>query len=887
MNYAAQQAPLQGMANQMAQYGRYGDSMLVHMNPAEVQGIASLSPTGQLTTNPVTGQPEAFLPFLAPILGSMLGSSLLTGAGAGILGTTFGGLSSAAAGAIGSGLATTAVTGDIKEGILSGLTGYGLGQMLGGAAKATDPAIDATEEALKKASESVATTGADLATSQAGLEALSTAAQQPLSGVDPVAGIAEAGQKAADAQAAFQAAKGTESALQSRLAGLEGNITGMDRFTAPFRQPGALLKGVTDPRAILPIAVGEGTRGQMQMQEALDAQRRRLMGKGQEEEGRALFNMQDALAQRERDYGPMRLAAGGITSINPENYRQNLEGLQRLAGQPVQMQSGGTAGRRQASIRPPTAVAPPEGYRPGFDPEFMYFQDAPPPPPSEGGAPAPSPGTGGTGGAPVGGGSALTPEIIDRYTNLATTQGNFHRQSDLSGRNIQNRDRYLSDFMSMRAMYPELIGLDDTLDIDPAYRQGGSESFADIGGNTFGDVEGRAAAQPAPAQTVGTLGGPGYGEYPLGTAGPRVTGGQIRPGSRSSQPDAEALGRPAQARMGGRGGMMPMEVNDIPAMAASMGTPGGGIADAGAAVAAAPARPAGIVAGGPPPVMDTPADVMRDAMQPAEGRDGLMFRGPGMEDIGGVRQQRSGRDVPPPPPPPPPRADAPPFIRGGEDFMMPPIGDLPAAGGIADLAPAPAPAPAPSRVESNEEIMQRLADLGRRGAFTGLGSGVGRIGMQEGGKAEVEIDIEMEDTMEANGARLIEQTAAAIAGNMPEEQAETIINRFIDEYGSEAFEMLRNRVLRDIVPNAQTEGRIEGQGGGMDDMIPGMIGTQQPVAVSPGEYIVPADVVSGLGDGDTNAGAGELDGMLDRVRQARTGRRMQPQPLNKNEVMPA
>jgi hypothetical protein len=211
----------------------------------------------------------------------------------------------------------------------------------------------------------------------------------------------------------------------------------------------------------------------------------------------------------------------------------------------------------------------------------------------------------------------------------------------------------------------------------------------------------------------------------------------------------------------------------------------------------------------------------------------------------------------------------------------------PPSGGTADIAPAPAPSPVASRVETNEEIMQRLSDLRRRGAFSNLASGIGRIGMQEGGQTEVEIDIEMEDTMEANGARLIEQTAAAIAGNMPEDQAETIINRFIDEYGSEAFEMLRERVLQDIVPDAQTQGRIKGQGGGMDDMIPGMIGTQQPVAVSPGEYIVPADVVSGLGDGDTDAGAGELDGMLDRVRQARTGRRMQPQPLNKNEVMPA
>ena len=67
-NYAP---PLQGTANNLAKYGRYGDSMLVHMNPIEVQGIAALSPTGRLTTNPVTGQQEAFLPFLAPLLGGL------------------------------------------------------------------------------------------------------------------------------------------------------------------------------------------------------------------------------------------------------------------------------------------------------------------------------------------------------------------------------------------------------------------------------------------------------------------------------------------------------------------------------------------------------------------------------------------------------------------------------------------------------------------------------------------------------------------------------------------------------------------------------------------------------------------------------------------------
>ena len=97
-----QQYPMQPMANQMAQHGRYGDSMMVHMNPIEVQGIAALSPTGQLTRNPVTGQPEAFLPFLAPLLGSMFGKAVLAKSIPFLAGN------SALAGAIGSGLATTA-----------------------------------------------------------------------------------------------------------------------------------------------------------------------------------------------------------------------------------------------------------------------------------------------------------------------------------------------------------------------------------------------------------------------------------------------------------------------------------------------------------------------------------------------------------------------------------------------------------------------------------------------------------------------------------------------------------------------------------------------------------------------------------------------------------
>jgi hypothetical protein len=115
---------------------------------------------------------------------------------------------------------------------------------------------------------------------------------------------------------------------------------------------------------------------------------------------------------------------------------------------------------------------------------------------------------------------------------------------------------------------------------------------------------------------------------------------------------------------------------------------------------------------------------------------------------------------------------------------------------------------------------------------------------------------------------LIAMTVEAIKGNA--ENADEIINLFIEEFGTEKFQQLREAVLQSIVPDAQTEGLIAGSGSGMDDEVMGMIGEEQPVAVSPGEYIVAADVVSGLGDGSTDAGADILDVVQENVRMARS-----------------
>ena len=166
----------------------------------------------------------------------------------------------------------------------------------------------------------------------------------------------------------------------------------------------------------------------------------------------------------------------------------------------------------------------------------------------------------------------------------------------------------------------------------------------------------------------------------------------------------------------------------------------------------------------------------------------------------------------------------------------------------------------------------------------------GSMRMQEGGITEIaaqEQMVEQPVPEDAQLGSLIEQAAMAVLGQVSEEEAEIIINRFIDEFGQEAFQMLREQVLQGVVPDAQTQGLVDGPGGGMDDQVQGMIGDQQRVAVSPGEFIVPADVVSGLGDGDTDAGADELDAMMDRVRVERTGTVEQPPRLSAGGLLPA
>lgn len=86
---------------------------------------------------------------------------------------------------------------------------------------------------------------------------------------------------------------------------------------------------------------------------------------------------------------------------------------------------------------------------------------------------------------------------------------------------------------------------------------------------------------------------------------------------------------------------------------------------------------------------------------------------------------------------------------------------------------------------------------------------------------------------------------------------------------------------------AMAKGRyLQGQTDGMADELPAQIGENQPAALSHGEFVIPADVVSHMGNGNSDAGAKKLYQMMDKIRMARTGTKKQGKKINPDKFMP-
>jgi len=126
-------------------------------------------------------------------------------------------------------------------------------------------------------------------------------------------------------------------------------------------------------------------------------------------------------------------------------------------------------------------------------------------------------------------------------------------------------------------------------------------------------------------------------------------------------------------------------------------------------------------------------------------------------------------------------------------------------------------------------------------------------------------DLRKEDGVTANA---MNEAKAALLGEHP--RPSEALGRFRNMFGEDALDVLRDKV---------TGGRVRGAGGGMDDLVPGTIEGRQQVRLADSEFVIPADVVSGLGDGSTDQGVRRLHEMMRKVRQERTGKTTQPKSI--------
>ena len=123
--------------------------------------------------------------------------------------------------------------------------------------------------------------------------------------------------------------------------------------------------------------------------------------------------------------------------------------------------------------------------------------------------------------------------------------------------------------------------------------------------------------------------------------------------------------------------------------------------------------------------------------------------------------------------------------------------------------------------------------------------------------------------------------------NRPEGQSSMPVSR--DGYG---IGRLNNLAGEQSLYQAQTlgyarGGYLNGQGDGMSDSIPATIEGKQPARLADGEFVIPADVVSHIGNGSSKAGSKRLYAMLDRVRKARTGHTKQGKQIKAEKYLPA
>ena len=763
----------------VAAQGRFGDSMLLHVNPAEVKGLAQAMP---ITINPQTGQPEAFLPFLAPVLGSIAGGALLTTGGA--LGL---GLSPALAAGLGAGLATYAQTGGSgSKALLSGLTA-GLGASA--LNKVANPTAAATTTGVSDAASQLATTvpanlGID-ATTQAATQAGTEAATQLASSVPATLGID------ATTQAATQL--GTDAATQAANKTLMEGLTGPNTIIGDTKQifSGSFDEGVGNLTQALMTPSGftatglAGAQGIMNSQELFEQMMARNAREAEEERQRILaenpemipiatggvtsfqeggdtdiditklpgYDPADASRYRRAgtldDYRNSLIGdqmnfvqdAANFYNVQPSNFYQGMDGNLYSNNPYPGANLGSFTGTGYVQKREALPVDP--NFMPGFQPEAMYFEN-------------------------------LNPSAT------AITGGRDRQQGGVvRGGPIQTR-------------------------FDPT-KTAGYQSFY---GQAARDIIPQVVDPYAPVQF----------EQPQPIIAPPGIGRPTVPVQPVDSPTIPSNDIPETDFNLDFGNLPP--IDNLP------------VGDPTPKARALPQTPDESV-------------ISKFVKEDIPVLDSSEER----EDLTLLDQLKNKLDTQ--------REDLTDIIAASRDM------DRKSGGQQTDI-----------EVDKLPEGLKKMYESGPKGR-----EGVAKIAaktdkFQEGGATEI-----MQDP-------LTMQLLQFLRGEI---QDDTIVGRFVDKYGNEAFLQIREQVLQEIVPGAETTGQIVNgnDAGGMADNVYGKIGATQGVAMSQDEYVIPADVMSMLGDGSSDAGAKKLDEMLDRVRMDKTGTTKQAAPIDERKVMPA
>ena len=973
-------------AQQLAGMGRYGDSMLVHMNPKEVQGIASVMP---MTINPKTGQPEMFV---GALLGSLLGSAFLPGLAGGTM------LGAAGAGAIGSALGTWAETGDLEKGIMSGIMGYGMGNIFGeigsGATSTGEQvAADFTEAATQ-----------DIA-SQIGQGTLESGVPYDL--------LLEKG-----AQAHSQAAQ------EAAMAGFQ-NMSGMDKLGAVGSNlfSGDTINALTSSGSYLPIALGGGQLGAMQAQEDYEKSMVDWRAGADERKKKLYEKYPEQISYRSPYYGqqggqipyqdggevggdsvsayePYVPPAGVPSLIDPTlttpvpvapmgSALERAAQFQQLTGLPAVRelqspfaQTGVPAGTRETLIsegvdsygNPTYTTAPnpvltgPEGqmrpsqdYIPGMDAEFNYF--------------------------PM---RVRTASSLDRYgpnysqyydpsgvyspANVGMSYNIYHPDT---GNLMYSANPYGSEPTEITEYNTGPAG--DIYD-NNTYGAGRPNQGAVDSGTTDNVVSGTGSAdyyeaQQAYARQLVEEAGLSYDDYVDWTTENPMTEGQtvddhfllfnesIEGDTDTSTQDTSTQDTTTKEWWENdfksyedavASGLYELDENNNIVLDAS-GNPVSKTDDIKTEE-----------------IPDLPEQVWENDLMTADSGQAIRDYyirwkdDPNFVGYGQTYEEffQANYDVSDPSPQDPDllysdiasqetgllgttgqeiynnwqkvKNDsiyANPYTQDtypeGEDeftgywFLVDPgIGAGGAfAGDIEDIRTIGNPANAIRLTKAQWENREYPSGFGYYAEpsvppqvdpyvppiepinidLGGGGYGIGGVQLQGGGmtpnlngfeqslmpnEAEqglMQQGMGMEMPSNQEDVVTLEAKMAILGQHSNPDQA---IQAFIEKYGVDAFLQFRDMILKQQVPNAQTEGIISGQGGGMDDMVNGMIGNQQGIAVSPGEYIVPADVVSMLGDGSSDSGADRLDEMLQRIRVNKTGKTTQAEEIDEMEVLP-